>query len=53
VNNHTIKNFMIGKVNDQGQFDIVYKSDGMIVPDPFPALVSTKKVVSPGVILDK
>jgi urea transport system substrate-binding protein len=53
VNNHTIKNFMIGKVNDKGQFDIVYKSDGMIVPDPFPALVSTKKVTAPGVILDK
>jgi urea transport system substrate-binding protein len=53
VNNHTIKNFMIGKVNDKGLFDIVYQSPGMIVPDPFPALVSNKKVIAPGQIVEK
>ncbi|HKG67869.1 MAG TPA: urea ABC transporter substrate-binding protein [Segetibacter sp.] len=53
INNHTIKNFMIGKVNDKGLFDIVYQSAGMITPDPFPALVSTKKVLAPGNIAEK
>ena len=50
TNNHTVKNFMIGKVNDKGLFDIVYQSEGMITPDPFPALVSKKKVTAPGQI---
>jgi urea transport system substrate-binding protein len=53
TNNHTVKTFMIGKVNDKGLFDIVYQSPGMISPDPFPALVSTKKVLSPGQIVEK
>jgi urea transport system substrate-binding protein len=53
VNNHTVKAFMIGKVNDKGLFDIVYQSPGMISPDPFPALVSTKKVIAPGQIVEK
>lgn len=53
INNHTIKNFMIGKVNDKGLFDIVYQSPAMITPDPFPALVSNKKVIAPGQIVDK
>ena len=52
INNHTVKNFMIGKVNDKGQFDIVFKSDTMIVADPFPALVTNKKVIAPGNITE-
>lgn len=48
VTNHTIKNFMIGKANDKGQFDIVYKSPAMIKADPFPSIVTTKKVIAPG-----
>lgn len=50
TNNHTVKNFMIGKVNDKGLFDIVYQSADMIKPDPFPSLVTTKKVIAPGQI---
>jgi urea transport system substrate-binding protein len=50
TNNHTVKNFMIGKVNDKGLFDIVYQSADMIKPEPFPSLVSNKKVTAPGQI---
>lgn len=53
LNNHTVKNFMIGKVNDKGLFDIVYQSGEMIKPDPFPGLVTNKKVVAPGQVIDK
>ena len=52
-NNHTIKNFMIGKINDKGLFDIVYQAPDMISPDPFPSLVSNKKVNAPGEIVEK
>ncbi|HEY0056353.1 MAG TPA: urea ABC transporter substrate-binding protein [Pedobacter sp.] len=48
ITNHTIKNFMIGKANAQGQFDIVFKSDTMIKAEPFPSLVTTQKVIAPG-----
>lgn len=48
VTNHTIKNFMIGKANDKGQFDIIYQSPKMIKADPFPSIATTKKVIAPG-----
>ncbi|WP_278034291.1 urea ABC transporter substrate-binding protein [Flavobacterium nitratireducens] len=48
VTNHTIKNFMIGKANDKGQFDIMYQSPEMIKADPFPSIATTKKVIAPG-----
>lgn len=48
VTNHTIKNFMIGKANSDGQFDIVYQSPKMISPDPFPSIATDKKVIAPG-----
>jgi urea transport system substrate-binding protein len=53
TNNHTIKPVLIGKVNDKGMFDVVWHSDGPVVPDPFPALVSDKKVIAPGVIVNR
>ena len=51
-NNHTFKPVLIGKVRDDGLFDIVYKSDGPVEPDPFPSIYTTKKVTEPGVITD-
>lgn len=48
VTNHTIKNFMIGKANDKGQFDILYQSPEMIKADPFPSIATNKKVIAPG-----
>jgi urea transport system substrate-binding protein len=53
ITNHTIKNFMIGKANAKGQFDIVFKTDTMIKAEPFPALVTTQKVIAPGNIAAK
>ncbi|AWG20575.1 urea ABC transporter substrate-binding protein [Flavobacterium faecale] len=50
ITNHTVKNFMIGKANSKGQFDIVYQSEGMIKADPFPSIATDKKVIAPGVI---
>ncbi|GAA3649509.1 urea ABC transporter substrate-binding protein [Flavivirga jejuensis] len=48
VTNHTIKNFMIGRANAEGQFDILYQSPEMIAPDPFPSIATDKKVIAPG-----
>ncbi len=52
TNNHTFKNFMIGKVNDKVLFDIVYQSQGVIKPEPFPDLITNKRVVAPGKIVE-
>ncbi len=46
--NHTIKNFMIGKANEHGQFDIMYQSPAMIKADPFPSIATDKRVIAPG-----
>lgn len=48
VTNHTIKNFMIGRANADGQFDILYQSPKMIHPDPFPSIATDKRVIAPG-----
>jgi urea transport system substrate-binding protein len=36
-NNHTHKIVQIGKALPSGQFDIVWKTNGPVAPDPFPA----------------
>ncbi|PKH66950.1 urea ABC transporter substrate-binding protein [Flavobacterium sp. ALD4] len=51
VTNHTIKNFMVGRANDKGQFDIMYQSPEMIKADPFPSIATDKRVIAPGNIL--
>jgi urea transport system substrate-binding protein len=53
TNNHTSKLVQIGKVRSDGQFDIVWTSGKFVEPDPFPSLVSKKKVLAPGKIVDK
>jgi urea transport system substrate-binding protein len=53
INNHTSKIVQIGEVRNDGQFDIVWTSGKPVTPDPFPSLVSTKKVLAPGKIVDK
>jgi urea transport system substrate-binding protein len=53
INNHTSKIVQIGQVRSDGQFDVVWTSGKSVMPDPFPSLVSTKKVLSPGKIVDK
>ena len=53
TNNHTSKIVQIGKVRSDGQFDIVWSSGKPVEPDPYPALVSKKKVLAPGKIVDK
>jgi urea transport system substrate-binding protein len=50
TNNHTWKIVQIGKTRSDGQFDIVWSSGVPVQPDPFPALVSDKKVLAPGKI---
>lgn len=52
-NNHTYKPVLIGKLNAAGQFDVVWKTPAPVKPDPFPALVSNKKVLEPGKIVDR
>ncbi len=53
TNNHTWKIVQIGKITKNGQFDIVWSSGQTVQPDPFPALVSDKKVVAPGNIVKR
>lgn len=53
INNHTSKIVLMGKVKSDGQFDIVWTSGKPVEPDPFPSLVSKKKVLAPGKIVDK
>jgi len=53
INNHTSKIVQMGKVRSDGQFDIVWTSGKPVEPDPFPSLVSKKKVLAPGKIVDK
>jgi urea transport system substrate-binding protein len=54
-NNHTYKIVQIGKVNTDGQFDIVWKTDAPVKPEPFPNLpgLPAKKVLAPGKIVDR
>lgn len=52
TNNHVHKIVQVGKVRTDGQFDIVWSSGKPVQPDPFPALVSKKKVLAPGKIVD-
>jgi len=53
INNHTSKIVQIGEVRSDGQFDIIWTSGKPVAPDPFPSLVSHKKVLAPGKIVDK
>jgi urea transport system substrate-binding protein len=53
INNHTSKIVLMGKVRADGLFDIVWSSGKPVEPDPFPALVSKKKVLAPGKIVEK
>ncbi len=34
-NHHITKTGLIGQINSSNQFDVVWKSDAPIVPDPF------------------
>lgn len=54
-NNHTYKIVQIGKIRDDGQFDIVWKTPSSVKPDPFPDLpgLPAKKVMAPGEIVDR
>jgi len=54
-NNHTYKIVQIGRVNSEGQFDIVWKTDAPVKPEPFPDLpgLPAKKVLAPGQIVDR
>lgn len=53
TNNHTWKVVQVGKVRPDGQFDILWSSGKPVEPNPFPALVSNKIVIEPGVIVEK
>lgn len=53
VNNHTSKIVQIGKIRKDGQFDIVWSTGKPVTPDPFPALVSDKKVLAPGQVVPR
>ncbi len=34
-NHHTHKPVYIGEIRSDGQFDIIYESDGLVTPEPF------------------
>jgi urea transport system substrate-binding protein len=53
TNNHTSKIVQIGKVKKDGQFEILWSTGKPVEPEPFPALVSDKKVVAPGNIVKR
>ncbi len=53
VNNHTSKIVQIGQIKKDGQFEIVWSTGKPVTPDPFPALVSDKKVLAPGQIVPR
>lgn len=53
VNNHTSKIVQIGKVKKDGQFEILWSTGKPVEPEPFPALVSDKKVLEPGKIVKR
>ncbi len=53
INHHTAKIVQIGQVEPDGQFNVVWKSNGPVEPDPFPALVSDMKVIAPGDIVKR
>jgi urea transport system substrate-binding protein len=35
-NQHVYRPFMIGKIKSDKQFDIIFKSPGLVEPDPYP-----------------
>ena len=55
ANNHTHKLVQIGQVNSDGQFDIVWRTDGPVRPEPFPNLpgLPEKVVIAPGEVVDR
>ena len=53
TNNHTWKIVQIGKIRKDGQFEIVWTTGKPVQPDPYPALVSDKKVLAPGKVVSK
>jgi urea transport system substrate-binding protein len=53
TNNHVHKIVQVGRVRQDGQFDIIWSSGKPVVPDPFPSLVSKKKVLAPGKIVEQ
>jgi urea transport system substrate-binding protein len=53
TNNHVHKIVQVGRVKPDGQFDIIWSSGKPVPPDPFPALVSKKKVLAPGKIVEQ
>lgn len=42
-NNHTHKLVQIGKALPNGQFEVVWKTDGPVAPEPFPAVLNGVK----------
>ena len=53
INNQTWQKVLIGKVEPNGQFKIVWKSSKSARPKPFPSLISDEKVTAPGVIVKR
>lgn len=41
TNQHTYKPVYIGEINDEGQFDIIWESDGLVEPDSYSSLLHT------------
>ncbi|MCL4496850.1 MAG: urea ABC transporter substrate-binding protein [Deltaproteobacteria bacterium] len=53
INNQTWQKVLIGQVEPNGQFKIVWKSSKSVRPKPFPSLISDEKVIAPGVIVKR
>lgn len=53
INNQTWQKVLIGQVEPNGQFKIVWKSAKSVRPKPFPSLISNEKVIAPGVIVKR
>jgi urea transport system substrate-binding protein len=41
--NHLAKSAMIGEIKPDGQFNVIWKSQGLIAPQPFFSLDATAK----------
>lgn len=52
-NNHTYKIVQIGRVREDGQFDVLFSTNEPVKPVPFSPFISSKKVTAPGVVEDK
>jgi urea transport system substrate-binding protein len=48
TNHHVTKRFRVGKINEEGVFDVVYNTDGSIFPEPWSSYMDDQNVLGTG-----